>query len=678
MDDFCVLSASRHLYVGGTVYGGKLRVWRIDVDDPAAGWEFVDTPTSLTGTNRVAYDSVRDRIVIAGTWALPLSNPTDWTQIGGVLASMHADAGAAYNPSTDRIVSFGGNWGCICPDPPGAVSDTHVFDSATSTWSKVTPLGTPPARFGQSMTFDPSRNWVLMFGGHGTSTDLNDAWRYSNANSWGALPGPGALVPPGAYPIGYDPVGDRMIVYGGSASEVWAMTVSPTVWTTLAPATSLTESQTARAMAYDPVGHRMLIHGAAGPEGALRELRLTDPVELNEIAPWGLVPPERSYFSYTHAGVIDVPGDRLVVVLGNGEVWTRPLAHDGSWERLEPTGTPPFAGDFYRSQAVFDPVRRRMLFYGGRSGGADLAVTFALELDGPPQWTTIATAGTSPGARAGHAAVYDPIGDRMILYGGTSSGAGATAPWALSLSGTPTWTMLSPTGTPPPAGIMARGIYDAPGNRMWVFHQNDLYTLSLGGSPEWQTHHPITSSPWLDAAIALDEARNRVIMIADVSSSTTRLLEMPLDPDATATVMTPTGSGPGRLMDTSLLLYNPRRDQLVVDGPIDETWTIEFGSPLAVDPPIARPVANLDAPWPNPASDRLDVAFTLAQPGRVRVDVVDVSGRRVASLLDGVRAAGHHVLRWSAAGHGRIADGLYFIRLRTDGGTFSRRVAFMR
>ncbi|MEO1077723.1 MAG: sialidase family protein, partial [Bacteroidota bacterium] len=48
----------------------------------------------------------------------------------------------------------------------------------------------------------------------------------------------------------------------------------------------------------------------------------------------------------------------------------------------------------------------------------------------------------------------------------------------------------------------------------------------------------------------------------------------------------------------------------------------------------------LGAPYPNPTREAVTVPLTLAEPGAVRVVVVDVLGRQVAVLAEGARAAG--------------------------------------
>jgi hypothetical protein len=93
----------------------------------------------------------------------------------------------------------------------------------------------------------------------------------------------------------------------------------------------------------------------------------------------------------------------------------------------------------------------------------------------------------------------------------------------------------------------------------------------------------------------------------------------------------------------------------------------------------ARPGIGL-AVGPNPTRGPCRLSFVLAQPGVVRLDLHDGSGRRVRTLLDGPLGAGAHATPWDgrdAAGR-LVPRGLYFARLVTPAGTSERRVAVVR
>jgi hypothetical protein len=91
---------------------------------------------------------------------------------------------------------------------------------------------------------------------------------------------------------------------------------------------------------------------------------------------------------------------------------------------------------------------------------------------------------------------------------------------------------------------------------------------------------------------------------------------------------------------------------------------------VAVD---AAPVAGttIDFVAPNPSRTWSRIQYTVARVGHVRIEVADVAGRVVATLVDGVQAAG----RYQAAWHGeRLPAGLYFVRLTTPDRTASMKL----
>ncbi len=69
---------------------------------------------------------------------------------------------------------------------------------------------------------------------------------------------------------------------------------------------------------------------------------------------------------------------------------------------------------------------------------------------------------------------------------------------------------------------------------------------------------------------------------------------------------------------------------------------------------------------PNPFNPSTTIEFSLASDGKVSIEVFNVKGQKVKTLLDSTMPAGEHQIVWNAADS---ASGVYFIRLRTDGET---------
>jgi hypothetical protein len=86
----------------------------------------------------------------------------------------------------------------------------------------------------------------------------------------------------------------------------------------------------------------------------------------------------------------------------------------------------------------------------------------------------------------------------------------------------------------------------------------------------------------------------------------------------------------------------------------------------------ARAEFALDGARPNPTSSGVVAAFAIPRAGPVRIELLDVGGRRVARRDEPGLAAGRHALPLAAAG--TLAPGVYVIRLGWDGRTAHRRV----
>lgn len=68
---------------------------------------------------------------------------------------------------------------------------------------------------------------------------------------------------------------------------------------------------------------------------------------------------------------------------------------------------------------------------------------------------------------------------------------------------------------------------------------------------------------------------------------------------------------------------------------------------------------------PNPVSDRCQIEFALPEPGAVRLDVYNVAGQRVRTIIDRALSAGYHRVQWDGTGENgdRAANGVYLYRL---------------
>lgn len=84
-------------------------------------------------------------------------------------------------------------------------------------------------------------------------------------------------------------------------------------------------------------------------------------------------------------------------------------------------------------------------------------------------------------------------------------------------------------------------------------------------------------------------------------------------------------------------------------------------------------------PWPNPGNPAFSARFFVPREGPARVTVCDLAGRRVATLHEGVLAAGEHEVRWDGRGpRGDAAAGAYVMVVEVAGGRLARKLVLLR
>jgi len=84
--------------------------------------------------------------------------------------------------------------------------------------------------------------------------------------------------------------------------------------------------------------------------------------------------------------------------------------------------------------------------------------------------------------------------------------------------------------------------------------------------------------------------------------------------------------------------------------------------------------------WPNPSRGIARIAFSLPNPGRVKLSVYDLAGARVRTLVDGDRVSGAQSVVWDGRDSqgASVRAGAYFIRLDFAGRSLTQRLVMTR
>ena len=79
--------------------------------------------------------------------------------------------------------------------------------------------------------------------------------------------------------------------------------------------------------------------------------------------------------------------------------------------------------------------------------------------------------------------------------------------------------------------------------------------------------------------------------------------------------------------------------------------------------------------YPNPFNAGTAIGFNLPNRSHVRLDVYDILGRKIETLIDKNLSAGYHSLIWNAENK---SSGIYFYRITADDQTSTRRMLLVK
>jgi endonuclease I len=96
------------------------------------------------------------------------------------------------------------------------------------------------------------------------------------------------------------------------------------------------------------------------------------------------------------------------------------------------------------------------------------------------------------------------------------------------------------------------------------------------------------------------------------------------------------------------------------------------------DIPVAN--ASISSIYPNPFNPNTNIAFSLREPGEVRVEVFSVGGHLVRVLLNDSFDAGQHTLRWDGTDQsgGPVASGAYYCRVLSGSGVDTKPLLLLK
>jgi Galactose oxidase, central domain len=763
VDHASILDPVRHRMIvfGGSSDDSPSSLWALSLSGTPS-WTQLEPEGQGPGLRhgaRAIFDPGSDRMLLFGgysvpgdtlandVWSLSLTGPPVWTRLfpSGTLPTRRTEGAVVYDSSRRRMVVFGG-W----PQNPEGLSDVWALSLTDSLrWDEIHVGGDSiPALWGCAFAYDSTHDRLLILGGAHASPD-HELWalQLGDSSTWSPIDvvGPRPTRRINARAV-FDSERNQMVLFGGSSADTWELSLNGApAWTEIEHGDDGGPSpRLDHAAAYDSRRNSVLEYGgwcalfASGSElfrrNDLWQLTFEPRIEWHSVVR-DSAPPSLNRQSM----IIDPVGDDLIMFGGSRDpflpfdvpmenrVWQLSLSGAEPWHVIE-AGDGPTARCAH--SAVYDRIRRRMIVFGGRDAFTTYEDAWALSLDGVPRWEHLEVQGAGPGARSGHSAVYDPVGDRIVMFGGSDGIALHDDTWQLTLSGIPTWSPIITSTHPRPQAAGAMMAYDSRRQRLVLFGSDGLNE----GAPGETWVLPLApESDWMRATIAGVSPHTRSSGAAVYASDQDQfiLLQGSIDPQArlsinadhdtwlmASSVVVPVALtlarsevGPWRVLlqwagsgAASLSPTVERRTETTawlpigsarLDGSgrltyVDDTaaprerygyrlsWRVGAAAQTTAEVWVNVPQLrfSLAGATENPSVHGLSVRLSLIDAAPARLEVMDVAGRRLTTRDVGALGPGDHVIE--LAPPGSLPAGLYLMRLARAGESRVLRMCVIR
>jgi hypothetical protein len=310
--------------------------------------------------------------------------------------------------------------------------DASVIPMASPGWTTLNPATKPSARWGVQVVFHQARGTWIAYGGvnNAMTAAYDDMWEFDGTD-WTRLCtgcGPGERT---FHSMVYDSARDRIVLFGGSDfpvtthhGDVWEW--DGTSWAQITPGGSAPSARRSAYMAYDSLRERVVLFGGRNGASVFDNVYEYDGTDWTGPVTPATRPSARHDDSASSAATFDPIRGRMIVyggctALDCSTTVDSAWAWDGmAWTELcsACTGDPRYA-----ATVEFDPIRDRLVVVGGYDQGAGASFAGSWEMNGQTgAWSNPHPA--TPTARDNGSLRIDPGSGRMIYFGGNGQGCG--------------------------------------------------------------------------------------------------------------------------------------------------------------------------------------------------------------------------------------------------------------
>ena len=139
--------------------------------------------------------------------------------------------------------------------------------------------------------------------------------------------------------------------------------------------------------------------------------------------------------------------------------------------------------------------------------------------------------------------------------------------------------------------------------------------------------------------------------------------------------------GYGQIGDSpNFKVYYPTTGELIsMDATELSPWSnnnvaIVEGLSVTIESVVPSEIA-LENAYPNPFNPSTNIEFSIPEFMEVQVNVLDIQGRLVATIVDGAYEKGNHHVMFNG---NNLSSGLYFIQLLTDNSASYTKVLLLK
>ena len=300
-----------------------------------------------------------------------------------------------YDSVNQRVLLFGGSY---YDNRYTLYNDIWSYDYTTNTWTEIDTPSKPPGRFNTPLVYDSDTHKIIVFSGFGANEQNADMYSYDiESNRWTRLrPNPMPFARSDTS-IVYDEKYNKVIILSGYVHyndthprDTWAYDVPSNTWERMGPETT-PKGQYGHYFVYDSIHERTLMLGGHWVDDDSHGY--TDGLWQYDYGSdtWTLLNenptlPER----YWHTMSYNTNNGEITVFSGSqgygdhsDDTWIFSTETD-TWRQVNSENTPPSRGC---STAVYDPVNDITLIFGG------MADQFYMDdlwvLDSSDQWAQL-------------------------------------------------------------------------------------------------------------------------------------------------------------------------------------------------------------------------------------------------------------------------------------------------